>query len=83
MRNGAALGAAGFEAIGGYRRLAGMGSPAASLIDEDRFAASPRGQASVLRRVLSYDFVTRWRLDQIAAVDACFADLVDREGQRF
>lgn len=75
--------AAGFDAIGGYRRVLTLGTPAASLIPEAEFAASPRGRASVLRRALAYAFLTPARRDEIAAKDACFADLLVDEGQRF
>ncbi|MCB1367638.1 MAG: hypothetical protein KDK00_07740 [Rhodobacteraceae bacterium] len=74
---------AGYEAIGGYRRFAGLGSPAVMLIGEARFAASRRGQASVLRRALAYDLLTSLRVDAIAGTDACFAALLAAEGQRF
>ncbi|MBZ0127841.1 MAG: hypothetical protein K8F59_01870 [Rhodobacteraceae bacterium] len=74
---------AGYQAIGGYRRFAGLGSPAIMLIGEARFAASRRGQASVLRRALAYDLLTSLRVDAIAGTDACFAGLLAAEGQRF
>jgi hypothetical protein len=74
---------AGYETMGGYRRFATLGTPLASLIPEERFSASPRGQASVLRRGLLYAFLTEDRLQPIANIDTCFADLLAEEGQKF
>jgi hypothetical protein len=74
---------AGYETMGGYRRFATLGTPLASLIPEERFSDSPRGQASVLRRGLLYAFLTEDRLQPIEEIDACFADLLSEEGQQF
>lgn len=74
---------AGYRALGGYRRLVTLGSPVTALISEAEFADSPRGQATVLRRALSFANLTEARLRPIAAVDTCFAELLDAEGQRF
>ncbi|NOX74924.1 MAG: hypothetical protein GXP03_15335 [Alphaproteobacteria bacterium] len=74
---------AGYQTMGGYRRFATLGTPLASLIPEARFAASARGQASVLRRGLLYAFLTEERLQPIAETDACFANLLAQEGQKF
>jgi hypothetical protein len=73
---------AGFEVLG-YRRFVSQGTPMASLIPEARFAASKRGQNSVLRRALSHSFMTEARLKPIAAIDACFAGLLAVESQNF
>lgn len=74
---------AGFHAIGGYRRYATQGSPLAALISEADFAATPRGRKSTLRRAMTYAFLTEARLKPIARIDACFADLLQAEGQNF
>lgn len=74
---------AGYQAIGGYRRFASLGTPAAVLISEARFAASRRGQASVLRRALAFDLLTSRRIAAIGRTDACFAGVLAAEGQRF
>ncbi len=74
---------AGYKAMGGYRRLATLGTPLASLIPEARFSSSQRGQASVLRRGLLYSFLTEDRLQPITEIDTCFADLLAQEGQKF
>ena len=74
---------AGMGAIGGYRRLLSDGTPLNALIPEARFAASARGQASVLRRALGFAHLTHERVAEIDRTDACFADLLAREGARF
>ena len=74
---------AGLKAIGGYRRLASLGTPMAALISEQRFAASQRGRNTVLRTALSLAFLTELRIRQLARTDACFARLLADEGQRF
>lgn len=74
---------AGYEAIGGYRRFAGLGTPAAMLISDARFAASRRGQAAVLRRALAFELLSGLRIAGLAETDACFAGLLAAEGQRF
>jgi len=74
---------AGLQAIGGYRRLVTLGSPMAALISEARFAASPRGQNSVLRRAVAYANLTQSRAAEISATDTCFGDVLRSEGQRF
>ncbi len=48
----ASCGRALYGAMEGFQSIAVFGSPAATLIPEDRFAASARGQAALLRRVL-------------------------------
>ncbi len=73
----------GFYALGGYRRFVALGTPMASLISEEEFAQSIRGQASVLRRALPFSRLTEGRLKRIAEIDACFAGLLEDEGQRF
>ena len=74
---------AGMQALGGYRRVVTIGTPLAALIPEARFAGSARGQMSVLRRAVAYAFLTRDRINEVARTDACFADVLAREGQRF
>ena len=74
---------AGYRAIGGYRRLAALASPAQALVSEPDFAASAQGQASLLRQALGYAFLTAERRRQIRRQDACFADILTKEGQRF
>jgi hypothetical protein len=74
---------AGYQALGGYRRFITLGSPLTALISEARFAASPRGQAAVLRRAMSFAFLTRERINQIGETDACFGALLAAEGQKF
>lgn len=74
---------AGYEALGGYRRLAVLGSPLASLISDARFNGSERAQKAVLRKALSFAFLTEQRLEPIKETDQCFADLMFEEGQRF
>ena len=74
---------AGLASLGGYRRLAMRGTPMAALIPEARFAASARGQRTVLRRAMSFAFLTENRLKPIRQIDACFADLLEAEGQKF
>lgn len=74
---------AGLQAIGGYRRLASLGTPMAALIPEQRFAASRRGHHTVLRTALSLAFLTESRIRRLARTDACFARLLADEGQRF
>jgi len=74
---------AGFHSLGGYHHFVTQGTPLASLIPEERFAASQRGQRSVLRRALTYAFLNEARLNLISDIDACFAELVEMEGQKF
>ncbi|MFT5000757.1 MAG: hypothetical protein ACI875_001762, partial [Planctomycetota bacterium] len=73
---------AGFETLG-YRRFVTQGTPLVSLIPEVRFSVSKRGQKSVLRRALSFAFMSEARLKPIAAIDMCFAGLLDDESQKF
>ncbi len=74
---------AGLRALGGYRRLASIGTPTQLLISDAAFAASPRGLASVLRRSLSYAHLTESRLRPLRRINACFTDLLAAEGQRY
>jgi hypothetical protein len=74
---------AGLETLGGYRRVVSLGTPLVSLIPEERFSQSPRGQLGVLRQSLSYMFLSESRLKPIRAIDVCFAELLEDEGQNF
>ncbi len=74
---------AGYRSLGGYRQIVSIGTPIATLISEERFAQSPRGQVSVLRQALSYVFMTEARLKRIAEFDTCYAALLEDEGQKF
>lgn len=81
--NGGACLRAGMATLGGYRRYATQGSPLVALVSEVDFAASMRGQRSVLRRALAYTFLTEGRLKVIAQIDGCFAQQLADEGQKF
>lgn len=76
---------AGMEALGSYRSLLVFGSPSEALIPTERFAASPRGQAALLRRMLlAVD--ARGRRGQMAAAEArdpCLAGLLEAEAKRY
>ncbi len=74
---------AGLVTLGGYRRVVSLGTPLVSLIAEERFSQSPRGQLGVLRQSLSYMFLSESRLKPIRAIDMCFAELLEDEGQNF
>lgn len=81
----AACALAAFEALGGVVPLLAFGSPSERLIPPERFHASRRGQAALLRRIL-LNADARGRRAQIArarAADACFGDLLDAEAQRY
>ncbi|MFD1912328.1 hypothetical protein [Halodurantibacterium flavum] len=62
-----------------------QGSPAEALVDTERFAESPRGQAALLRRVLlgSSARMRPAMLARLSDIDACFAEQVQSEAQRY
>ena len=67
--------------IGSYDALLSHGTPVAGLIDEGRFAASPRGQAALARRIMLRRS-TRMREAErlkLAALDSCAADWLARQ----
>lgn len=72
-------------AVGGYRGLTALGSPAEAVIPTATFAASPKGRSDLLRRAL-----LRWSmggrglaLDRVAARDACFGAALAGEAARY
>jgi hypothetical protein len=76
---------AAFAALGSYQTLVTFGTPSERLIPAETFDNSPRGQAALLRRAL-LNADARGRRAQIARAgdtDACFADLLQAEMQRF
>lgn len=70
---------AGFAGLTGYRRLVMAGTPAAALIDEDIFSSSPRGRATLLRRVLLATSDPARQIASLGEVDACFARALQSE----
>ncbi|MBK5928327.1 hypothetical protein CCR87_13455 [Rhodobaculum claviforme] len=76
---------AAHDALASHRALLVFGSPSEALIPSDVFHASPKGQSSLLRRILlAVD--ARGRRAQLAraeARDSCLADLLQSEAQRY
>lgn len=76
---------AAHAAIGSHSAVLTLGSPAETLIPADVFAASPRGRAMVLRRILlAADARGRRALiARTAEADACLGALLEAESERF
>lgn len=69
-----------YTALGDYEALLTFGSPVAGLVPDAEFAASPRGQAALARRIMLMRS-TRMRDAQrleLAQLDACAADWLAR-----
>lgn len=76
---------AAYGALGSHPALLMLGSPAASLIPEDEFLASPRGRRAVLRRILlAADARGRGALiERTRALDACLGESLAAENARY
>ncbi len=74
-----------YQALGSHRAVLVLGSPAEALISQEDFLRSPRGQATVLRRMLqSTDARGRGAMiSQMRGHDACLADVLDSERSRY
>lgn len=74
-----------YQALASHNALLMLGSPVESLVSQTDFLNSPRGQATVLRRILqSTD--ARGRAAMIARMrehDACLADVLHEERRRY
>ena len=62
-----------------------LGSPAEALIDQDTFLHSPRGQASVMRRILLGTTMRgrRLMLNRIEGQSSCLAAALAQEAERY
>lgn len=80
---GTCLGAA-YQALGSHDALLTIGTPSEALIDQDRFLASPRGQASVMRRILLGTTMRgrRLMLARVEGQSACLAAGLSAEADR-
>ena len=81
----AACAAVLLTAFSAYQALLTHGSPASTLVDDDTFAHSAKGQASLARRIM-LGRAARLRqphLAQIATQDACAADWLRGEFARY
>ena len=74
-----------YAALASHNALLVLGSPVEALIPQDEFLASPRGRASVLRRILqTHDARGRRALiAQMRNHDACLADVLEAEAARY
>ncbi|KPQ08105.1 MAG: hypothetical protein HLUCCA12_03245 [Rhodobacteraceae bacterium HLUCCA12] len=74
-----------YDALSSHNALLIMGSPAESLVSQEAFLESPRGQAAVLRRILQSNDA-RGRGAMIAQMqdrDACLAEVLSEEQARY
>jgi len=76
---------AGYRALGSHGALLTLGSPAETLMSEADFLASPRGQRSVMRRmILSTDMRGRTGLlNRTRALDPCLGDQLAEDSARY
>jgi len=74
-----------YQALRSHNALLTLGSPFEALVSQSAFLASPRGQATVLRRVL-YSTDARGRramIGQMREHDACLAEVLYAEVARY
>lgn len=76
---------AAYTALGSHDTLLMLGSPAETLVAQQRFAETPRGQAAVLRRILLGHPMRgrRAMLNRIAAQSECLGNALTDELDRF
>ncbi len=74
-----------FAGLGGYRGLMVAGTPSEQLIAAERFAASPKGQSDLLRRILLRIPVSGQAslLARASDGDACFGAALAAEAARY
>jgi len=76
---------AAYTALASHNALLTLGSPIEALVTQEAFLASPRGRASVLRRILqTHDARGRRALiTQMRVHDACLAGVLEEEATRY
>lgn len=74
-----------YRALGSHNALAALGSPVESLIPQDMFLASPRGQTTVLRRILQSSDARgrRTMIARLQGPQACLAERLASESDRY
>lgn len=82
---GATCRIAAYQALASHRAVLVLGSPVEALISQEEFLRSPRGQASVLRRMLhSTDARGRGAMiSQMRMQNACLAEVLTQERTRY
>ena len=81
---GTCLGAA-YGALGSHDALLTLGTPAETLVSQAEFLASPRGQASVMRRILlaSSMRARRAMIERVTGAVACLGEALTTESIRY
>lgn len=77
--------AGAYHALGSHNALLTLGSPFEALVSQGDFLASPRGQATVLRRILQSTDARgrRAMIGQIREHEECLADVLHSEIARY